>query len=156
MGSYVLSLKRLDGAFPCFQWGRGPFLEPASCTPRPESRWRSASWCRAAGKGRLCEYPQRWVQSEVALCQSHHSLQCLALIKELSPAKIPSVTAFVCETKWAKSGITTPQEYHSNCMFILEMVGKVEDISLQWTDEVQYLFFKLFFCHYFLKLDYLQ
>lgn len=142
--------------FPASSGEEDPSWSRLPAGPRPESRWRSASWCRAAGKGRLCEYPQRWVQSEMAPCQSHHSLQCLASIKELSPAKIPSVTAFVCETKWAKSGITTPQEYHSNCMFILEMVGKVEDISLQWTDEVQYLFFKLFFCHYFLKLDYLQ
>lgn len=62
----------------------------------------------------------------------------------------------LCEAKRAKSGIPTPQECHSNCVFILEMLGKIEGISLQWTDEVQYLFLKFFFCHYFLKLDYFQ
>lgn len=92
----------------------------------------------------------------MAPCQRHRGLQRLASIKELNSAKMRSVTAFVCEMKWAKSSIPTPQECHTNCMFILEILGKVGGVSLQWTDEVQYLFLKLFFCRYFLKLDYLQ
>lgn len=78
----------------------------------------------------------------------------LALIKKFNSAKIWSVMVFVYESgNKLKLAYWHCKKCYSECIFMFEIPGKVEGIW--WTDEAYYLL-KVFFIHFFFKLDHSQ
>jgi len=77
-------------------------------------------------------------------------MQMLALRKEFNSAKI-SVMACAYETgNKLKLAYWHCKECYGYCIFVFKMLGKVERISLWWTDEAYcLLFLQVFFFHYF-------